>query len=160
MFKRKKYNPTTLWREKLLEHIVELEKKRLIEWTVTVSYRDAQMITYYEAAAKYGDLSMELAQKKHTRYSLLYMYARPPQLYFTFTSLKVSLDGNGILQLNEEDSPRDRSGNIDHRITYLMSRTREAWESQEKSRKAAIQAKIDQRAEQSAQEILSHLSAQ
>jgi hypothetical protein len=118
---------------------VELEKNGLVQWDVSLHNHA------YAAAGKSGEISIELSYLNIFSFDLT-----------NFTRLSVSLAGNGALELNRNNSPE---GSL-HGIAYLMGRTRKIWDSKEKACSAAAQFARDRQAEESAREILGHLSAQ
>lgn len=153
----KKRNAITSFRKKILEHLRDLEKGNQIDWvghTTRAYYNSSRETTEKEITLEgcAGDLTITI--KYIFRPTQMVGYGMYHQQTL-FQSINVSLKGNGILKLDKETVPKHRYWTLDPCITFLIKRAHEAVISNG----TQMRRSLEQDAEQSAHEILSHLAA-
>lgn len=143
MFWRKKDDPGTAARKALLAYLKNLEQHDLIQWQ---RMGDKFSVKDVNIQGQMGELCVAI------NYS--YTGATP-----SCSSIKISLSGNGVLDLDWKTMPKHSLWKQHPHITYILKRADKAIENAKNLAYSQERLAQNQEAEQSAQEILGHLSA-
>jgi len=158
MFWKKKDDPETASTKALLAYLADLDTRNLIHWS-SDTWDGAEMGQLVSVNGQAQRLCITLTYNKA---GSQYAYCGYGGLRFSeaiFKSLRVSLEGNGMLELSDKTAPNHWYWCLDPHITLLMKR---AEASLQRTKRMAEQSKIQskiQNSEESAREILGHLFA-
>lgn len=159
MFWKKKDDPETTNRRALLDYLKNLDRQNLIRWSsdTWAHARELDPVTVY---GEFQKLRIELQYKQG---GLVHHINHPVFYSHEFVSLQVSLEGNGMIDIDRESAPKAPRGifrieGLDPRIDSLMYGAEASLKrAREQAKQSKVQSKI-QKAELSAHEILTHLA--